>query len=351
MALITALALLAFRPSSPLSIGSAELYGSEPQVAASRGEAYVAYGSGDQIFVTRSDDEGQTFLTPGKLPTSGHLALGMRRGPRIAAAGNDLVVLAVYGRQGGGKDGDVLAWRSSNAGQSWQGPAIVSDVSGSASEGLHAVAASPQGRFASAWLDHRAGSAEIWSSYSDDGGKTWSKNVRAYRSPDGHVCECCHPSVAFGPKGELYVMFRNWLGGSRDMYLSTSQNGGNAFEPAVKLGQGTWPLNACPMDGGSVGVRADGSIDAIWRRERAVFASRPGQAEVEISSGTQPWLAIGPNATSMVWQENGRIVGSPSGRSKVELGVGRDPVVAWIGSGFLAAWTDPEGKIKLKRLG
>ena len=37
---------------------------------------------------------------------TGHLALGSHRGPRIVALGNTLVVTAIVGNQGGGKDGD-----------------------------------------------------------------------------------------------------------------------------------------------------------------------------------------------------------------------------------------------------
>ena len=32
-------------------------------------------------------------------------------------------------------------------------------------------------------------------------GAAWSKNALVYRSPAGNVCECCHPSVAFGLRG------------------------------------------------------------------------------------------------------------------------------------------------------
>ena len=47
---------------------------------------------------------------------------------------------------------------------------------------------------------------------SKDGGQTWSPNFSVYESPDGHICECCHPSAVIAADGAIHVMFRNWLG-------------------------------------------------------------------------------------------------------------------------------------------
>jgi hypothetical protein len=55
-----------------------------------------------------------------------------------------------------------------------------------------------------------------------------------YASPDTTVCECCKPSVAM--KGNsVYVMFRNWLNGNRDLYLIQSSDNGNTFRQVQKI--------------------------------------------------------------------------------------------------------------------
>src|SRR5690606_19480837 len=123
------------------------------------------------------------------------------------------------------------------------------DVPKSAREGLHALAVGPEGQLYCVWLDLRNNEPEVFGSSSTDGGKTWSPNRLIYRSPDGNVCECCHPSVTFDSKGHLYVMWRNWLDGNRDLYWSLSKDGGRTFSQAKKLGQGHWPLRNSPMDG------------------------------------------------------------------------------------------------------
>jgi Neuraminidase (sialidase) len=89
---------------------------------------------------------------------------------------------------------------------------------------------------------------KIFGAKSTDGGKTWGKNIMIYASPDTTVCECCKPSVVM--KGNnIYVMFRNWLNGNRDLHIIQSTDIGLNFGQAQKLGAGSWTLNGCPMDG------------------------------------------------------------------------------------------------------
>jgi hypothetical protein len=305
----------------------------EPQVALSgSGKVYVTYGAGNTVYCSVSGDGGKTYGGPVKVAEAGSLSLGMRRGPRVAATDKAVVITAVYGQQGKGRDGEVLAWRSSDDGRTWKGPATVSDVAGAAREGLHGMAASPDGTLACAWLDLRKGKTELYSSLSRDGGATWSANRLVYRSPDGTICECCHPSLTYDVKGRLFVMWRNWLGGSRDMYLCRSDDGGRTFSAAQKLGQGTWPLNACPMDGGAVAVSKSGAVSTFWRRERQMYLCTPGKPEQRIGDGEQGWMALTASGPHVTWLErrNGALLASIPGQpGPITLaGEADDPVVA-----------------------
>jgi hypothetical protein len=273
----------------------------QPQAAIDpAGRIHVVFGSGDSIFHCQSA-AGATFDSPTRIPTQGKLSLGMRRGPRVAATADAVVMTAILGERGGGRDGDVLAWRSSDGGKSWDGPARVNDVPGAAREGLHALAAARDGRLYSVWLDLRNGKTEIFGSGSTDGGLTWSQNKRVYRSPSGSVCECCHPSVAFDPEGTLHVMWRNSFDGNRDMYLATSRDNGATFGKARKLGAGAWPLDACPMDGGALAVGAKGKVTSVWRRASDVFTLGSGRKEQRLAAGEQPWCAATPQGAYLVW--------------------------------------------------
>jgi hypothetical protein len=341
----------------------------QPQVAVGPdGGVVIAYGVGDEIRCVSSDDGGRTFGEPVTVGSPGKLALGMRRGPRVAATG-DAIVIAAIGGVGGGpygqlKVGDLLAWRSTDGGQNWSGPARVNDVEGSAREGLHALAAGPDGRLFCAWVDLREDRAEVRGALSTDGGATWGPNVLVHRSPDGGpICPCCHPSAGFGPDGSLYVMWRDAVGGARDMYLARSTDGGRGFEPAVKLGEGTWPLEVCPMDGGSIATGPDGRVLTAWMRDGGVYTAQPGQPERKHGRGQQAWAAWGPDGPYLAWLDRrpGRLFAVRPGydgpielfRSANDPSVAapigaRGPVVAaWEagpgGSGLFAARLDRPG--------
>ena len=275
----------------------------QPQLATDGAVVGLTYGSGNTIYFARSDDGGKTFSTPAVVSREGVISLGARRGPRIAFAEGAVVVSAIVGEKGRGADGDVLSWRSADGGKTWSPPVKVNDVPGSAREGLHAMSSDGKVLFAT-WLDLRSKGTRLYGSSSRDGGATWSKNVLVYESPSGSICECCHPSVVVGA-GRIAVMFRNQVQGARDMYVTTSTDGGKTFSEARKLGSGTWMLNACPMDGGGLLLHPKG-VMAAWRREKTVF------------------LSVGDGAES-------------------EIGAGKDPVIAPLLRGPVVAWTSPEG--------
>ncbi|RUL83573.1 exo-alpha-sialidase [Tautonia sociabilis] len=304
----------------------------QPQAAVdAEGRIFVAFGRGNTVRCAVSTDGGKTFevATVGSVDS---LALGMRRGPRVAATGRAVVVTAIGGKEGGGRDGDLLAWRSADGGRTWSGPARANAVDGSAREGLHGMAAGPEGRVFCTWLDLRGGKTELYGARSEDGGTTWEPDVLVYRSPAGSVCECCHPSAAYAPDGMLYVMWRNQLHGSRDLYLTSSTDGGETFGPAEKLGLGTWPLDACPMDGGALAAGPGGRVQTVWMRDGAMFAARPGEAERPLGGGIQGWTALGPGGGYSVWLERrpGRLLALiPEGPAPLTLAErANDPVVA-----------------------
>jgi Neuraminidase (sialidase) len=200
----------------------------QPQAAVDEaGRIYIAFGQEGTVRLAVSTDRGRTFevSTVGKVNS---LSLGMRRGPRVVATGDAVVVTAIGGRTGKGQDGDVLSWRSTDLGKTWTGPTRVNAVEGSAREGLHGMAAAPGGKIFCTWLDLRDNRTEIFGASSKDGGATWEKDALVYRSPEKSVCECCHPSAAFGPDGTLHVMWRNSLKGARDLYLARRRSSAEA---------------------------------------------------------------------------------------------------------------------------
>src|SRR5206468_968 len=95
---------------------------------------------------------------------------------------------------------------------------------------------------------------------------------------------CCDPSLVAMGHGEFAVMWRNVLGGSRDFYMLRLRDG-RPVGPAVKQGDGTWKLDACPMDGGGIAVH-DGQVASAWRREHDIYLAAYG-AFVRLGSGAR----------------------------------------------------------------
>src|SRR5438067_8065800 len=151
--------LLAFLSLSARGQGSVDLgAGRQPQVAASpAGDIFVAFGRDNGIYFTASRDGGHTFSSAVNVATVKSLALGMRRGPRIVAMKDALLITAIAGETGKGRDGDVLAWRSTDGGATWSALASpINDVADSAREGLHNLGDDPaRGRVFCVWLDLR----------------------------------------------------------------------------------------------------------------------------------------------------------------------------------------------------
>ncbi len=291
--------------SAPVELLPPEFRGAvQPQVAVSPdGRIHVVFGKENTLYHVASAD-GHTFSPPVKVGELDKLALRMRRGPRIAATDRCVVVTAISHA-----DGNLHAWTSMDGGKSWRPGAKVNDTEGSAREGLHAMAGSAGGFVLATWLDSRKGATELWSATSDNGGVDWGANKLVYRSPDGHICECCQPSAAVGAGGEIALMWRNWLGGSRDLYLSTSNDRGKTFSAAVKLGTGAWKLDGCPMDGGSVALSGGGKPVAIWRREKAIFASEaPTEERLIQASSVQPVVVMSKAGPVYFWEHEGGLM-------------------------------------------
>ena len=287
------------------------------------------------------------------------MPLTRHRGPRIALSRRTVVITAVVGRtqaegahaHGLPSDGDLIAWHSNDGGKSWSNGVLVNDVRGAPTEGLHALAADAKGNLFTAWLDKRGGKGtRLYGARSTDGGLTWSKNVMIYESPEGTICECCHPSVAIDSSEQILVMWRNWLAGARDMYLARSRDGVNFSKPE-KLGIGTWQLNACPMDGGGL-VISHNRVVTAWRRGHEIFLASPGDKETAIGEGVDVSIAAGANGVYAVWSTPAGIRAlRPEKAEPIALSTkGSFPnVVALPNGSSLAAW-EADDKIVIQPL-
>ena len=305
--------------------------GEQPQISLdTKGTIRVVFGQKDKIFCARSGDGGVTFTKPVLVAAVQGMHLGMSRGPQIASSRNISVITAMD------KSGSIRWFRCNNGSNVWKDMGILNDVNGSAPEGLMGITADNDDHFYAVWLDTRTGKRnEVYFSSLSGKSERWTKNILVYQSPDGHVCECCKPSVAVqGP--EVVVMFRNWLAGSRDLFLLRSSDQGATFTAPQKLGTGTWKLNGCPMDGGGVFVDVGNVANTTWQREGIVYYCKPGEMEMSIGKGRTCSIAGTARITiiSMQTGDTVKVVKLPQ-KNEIVIGTG----------GFLKSIVPPDNKI------
>ncbi len=289
----------------------------------SKNVIHLTYGKGDSILYCYSSDEGKTFSSSVLVDTITKLFSFAMRGPQIAAANNTVVIIATD------QSGNIFSWQKEASGK-WLKGSRLNDVDTIAKEGLTALGSDGNKTLVAVWLDLRNEKHNnLYGTRSSDGGKTWSKNFMVYTSPDGHICECCKPSVAINGNN-VFVMFRNWVNGSRDLYVIKSTDGGATFGTAEKSGTGSWKLNGCPMDGGGLAIDDNNIAQTVWRRNNKIYACEMGKEEKEIGEGKNCTITSAGDKKVYAWVQNEKVMCLLPGGKELEVGTGSLPVLKFV---------------------
>jgi hypothetical protein len=309
----------------------------QPQIASDGSNVGIVFGAKNTIYYVHND------APPTVVAEAPVLSLGNHRGPRLAFTANAIVITAGVGPAGQQYGPNTLrSWRSTDHGKTWApGPPV--STAGAAGMGFNALASDGKQRLVAAWIGMENDAPRLFVAHSADAGLTWSKQHILSET----VCDCCHPSITISTDGTVRILFRNSLQGNRDFYLATALDGQH-FEIA-KLGKGSWPLNACPMDGGGLS-EFQGSAITLWRRESDLFLARPdGQPEERLATGKNPAIALRKNGFYAVWSTPEGIIAKAPGKPPTVLSKsGAFPVLSGHGP-VIAAWED-KGTIRSERL-
>lgn len=289
---------------------------------------------------------GADWQAPRTVLASKDLAAGMHRGPRVAWAGAALLVSCIEARFDAATktmhgSRDLLVRRSTDLGATWTPPVCVNGEHGSAAEGLHALAAAGD-RVAVVWLDPRGEpkGPKVFCAWSRDGGITFGAEFVAHATAAGGICPCCHPSLAFDGDGNAVAMWRDANAGNRDLWCVALGDGKVLGEPR-QAGTGHWRLEACPMDGGGLGVAGDGRAVTVWRRENKVFWTCGGPERL-LGEGRNPALAARGGRAFAAWERAGDVVGAVL---ELDGNTTAAPAVAVLGAGaFPCVAALPDGQ-------
>jgi hypothetical protein len=317
--------------------------GSVPAIAADGDLVAIVLPDKLALACEISRDGGDFFGPPVPLGTvePGQM-LGMRRGPQVAVRNNTVMVVT-----NNAKGNRVVAFRSTDAGKTWEGPTFIDAPSGRSPEGLMSMAPTRDG-FAVAFLELVEKSMRVSLIRSTDDGKSWLGSRLVYSSPDGHVCECCQPTITSDRKGNVAVMFRNWLAGNRDMYVTTSRDDGRSFGPAEKLGIASWKLNACPMDGGNLVFDGKGEgapVLAVFRRESTLYTARPGEPEKTLGGGKNAVIASTSDGPVIAWETRSGVTVRIPKAPDITIDTAAAPVLTHTSRGILLAYSTQEAGV------
>ncbi len=276
-----------------LAAGIASFAGVQPQLAAGGGAVYVTFAAGDAISVARSTDAGATFTTP--------VVLAGRRQARPRPPSR-----AARRRHAGrrGRRGDRRGQGRRRRRRRRPLPLSRSRP--------HLVAVDRDQRRA---RRRARGPARARRQRRRPGGRRLARPARqgdaglrrdVARSRRDMVAGRARLRVAVGI--DLRVLPS--VGGGRrrrrrrDACSATTSTAGATctwsesrdgatFGPAVKQGTGSWPLDACPMDGGAIAT-AGGTVHTVWRRETTIYAA--ATAAGAAASGPETALGDGRDA-------------------------------------------------------
>ena len=106
-----------------------------------------------------------------------------------------------------------------------------------------------------------------------------------------------------------------------------STDGGNTFGQAQKLGNGSWALNGCPMDGGGLVINKNENVETVWNRKGTIYACEPGKEEKKLGEGKNCTMESVNGKNIYAWVEGGNVIVLKPHGMKKNLGKGQLPVL------------------------
>ncbi|MBT8397526.1 MAG: hypothetical protein HKO65_09780 [Gemmatimonadetes bacterium] len=189
------------------------------------GSVFAAWWSrpDDNLWVATSPDHGESWRGLQRVnPVAGSVTfVGIPAFPSVAAQAGGRVSVAWQDFASG--DWDILITLSDDSGLTWSGPSPVND-SPLGDQFMPALAAGPDGSLHAVWYDSRTGNVNLVYARSEDGGVTWSTNVRVTteETPVYHGRLGDYLGLVVGPGGEAFMVWTDRRAGEQNIYFARS---------------------------------------------------------------------------------------------------------------------------------
>lgn len=153
---------------------------------------------------------------------------------------------------------------SADKGKTWTTPVCLhADTVAGKSHSFAAITRLSDGEIGACWLDEsfdrRAGGRPVKFAKTNHDNRFENELII-----DSVACQCCRIAMSSSAGGKLTVAFRDIIKDSiRDMSVSSSNDNGKSFSPAMPFSKDGWVINGCPHNGPSVAT-SDKNIYAAW---------------------------------------------------------------------------------------
>jgi hypothetical protein len=185
-------------------------------------------GSAD-IYFSRSTDNGASFSTSIRVNDDEIQAIHYKPSLGVDARGH----IYIAWRDDRNGHADIYFSKSDNGGGSFSRNIKLNDDRGWAYQGNPSLAVGPDGLVGVAWNEDRDKNDDIFFTLSHDGGKTFTKNRKA--NDDKGKTVQSHPSLAIGSDGLIVLTWQDFRNGDSDIYMIRSVDGGRTFSPNQKV--------------------------------------------------------------------------------------------------------------------
>jgi len=237
-----------------------------------KGHLWLTWTQNGYVYVARSEDGGASFAASAKVaPKPLDIEKNGENRPKIAVSpdGSLYVAFTVKGEQK--YSGIVYFSRSTDGGKVFSPPVVITDEDKPVSQSFETLNVGADGRIHISWIDKRdreaakqqqkkyAGSA-IYYAYSDDGGKSFSANIKLA----DHSCECCRITMAIDGAGSPVIAWRHVFEGNIRDHALMKLNADGSPGRLTRVSEDLWKLDGCPHHGPALAIGDNGVLHIVW---------------------------------------------------------------------------------------
>ncbi len=236
-------------------------------------QLWVAFVADKHVYVSRSQDQGNTFSDPVQVNAVAEDAeFNGENRPKIIVADNGTVLLSWTTKTSNRFTGEIRFSRSTDGGRSFEPPRTVNDDGLAIGHRFDSLFLTDTGKLYVIWIDKRDleaslarsedyPGAAIYYTVSDNLGASFRPNVRVSHNS----CECCRIAVAPHGDNNIAILWRQIFGDQiRDHAIAVLSPDGMVSD----LSRATvddWQIDACPHHGPTmVPASSDGQYHMSW---------------------------------------------------------------------------------------